>query len=282
MSQHDYVFANQTGASLRADMNLQSLAVVSQNSGATEPTTMYAYMIWEDTTTGITKRRNAGNTAWIAVRGGNTTIASATTPDIFGAAGNLINYTGTTTCTGLVAAPFIGAYRTIFCAAAAPFTAGANLTIDGISSGVTFVAYAGQVIDLYAITTTTFKLVPRTLAGVWVTPTHYSVLNVAASTSQNGMFSISNGICTFALSLNCQATATGAVELGIAIGEGSTSPPASNFTTVQDASGTAVSQANGVAGDVVADITNDRLTLRYVAIDTTNRSFKITGQYRLL
>jgi len=65
MSQHDYVFANQTGASLRADLNLQSLAVVSQNSGATEPTTKYAYMLWADTTTGIFKQRNAANSAWI-------------------------------------------------------------------------------------------------------------------------------------------------------------------------------------------------------------------------
>ena len=67
MSQHDYVFSNQTGASLRADMNLQSLAVVSQNSGATEPTTKYAYMYWADTTTGILKQRNAANTAWISL-----------------------------------------------------------------------------------------------------------------------------------------------------------------------------------------------------------------------
>ena len=67
MSQHDYVFANQTGASLRADLNLNALAVVSQNSETTEPATMYAYMFWADTTTGILKQRNAANSAWISL-----------------------------------------------------------------------------------------------------------------------------------------------------------------------------------------------------------------------
>lgn len=65
MSQHDMDAANQAGVSYRADMNNALLALVSNNSGATEPATKYAYMWWPDTTTGIMKQRNAANTAWL-------------------------------------------------------------------------------------------------------------------------------------------------------------------------------------------------------------------------
>jgi hypothetical protein len=43
------------------------LALVSGHSGATEPTTTYAYMVWNDTTTGLRKVRNAADAAWITV-----------------------------------------------------------------------------------------------------------------------------------------------------------------------------------------------------------------------
>lgn len=67
MAQHDYNVANQAGAGFRSDINSGFAAIVSNNSGATEPATMYAYMWWADTAAGILKRRNAGNTAWISV-----------------------------------------------------------------------------------------------------------------------------------------------------------------------------------------------------------------------
>ena len=67
MSQHDYNIANQAGAAFRADLNAALLAVVSQNSAAAEPATMFAYQFWADTTTGILKQRNAANTAWISI-----------------------------------------------------------------------------------------------------------------------------------------------------------------------------------------------------------------------
>ena len=67
MSQHDYDIANQAGAAFRADLNLLFAAIVSQNSGATEPATKFAYQFWADTTTGILKQRNAANTAWVSI-----------------------------------------------------------------------------------------------------------------------------------------------------------------------------------------------------------------------
>jgi hypothetical protein len=67
MAQHDYSIANASGAAVRADLNNALSAVVTLNSGATEPATMFAYMLWADTTTGLLKQRNSGNTAWITV-----------------------------------------------------------------------------------------------------------------------------------------------------------------------------------------------------------------------
>lgn len=69
MSQHDYVIDNQSGAAFRADLNLVLAALVSQNSGATAPTTTFAHMVWVDTSgaTPVLKMRNAANSAWVTI-----------------------------------------------------------------------------------------------------------------------------------------------------------------------------------------------------------------------
>ena len=67
MAQHDYAIANQSGAAFRADLNNALAAIVSQNSGAAEPSTTYAYMPWADTTAGVMKLRNGANNAWITL-----------------------------------------------------------------------------------------------------------------------------------------------------------------------------------------------------------------------
>ena len=69
MSQEDYVLASgQSGADLRADVQSHLRALLSGNSGASAPGTTYAYMWWYDTTNGLMKQRDSGNTAWI-IRG---------------------------------------------------------------------------------------------------------------------------------------------------------------------------------------------------------------------
>jgi hypothetical protein len=67
MAQHDYNIANQTAASLRADLNNVLSAIVSNNSGATEPADTFANMFWYDTTTNILKIRNEADDAWISL-----------------------------------------------------------------------------------------------------------------------------------------------------------------------------------------------------------------------
>lgn len=66
MSQHDMDLANQAGSAFRADLNLAIAAIVNKSSGAAAPATMFAYMWWADTTTGLLKIRNAANSAWIS------------------------------------------------------------------------------------------------------------------------------------------------------------------------------------------------------------------------
>jgi len=90
MATHDYVIANASGAAVRADLNNALAAIVSNNSNATEPATMYAYQWWADTNAGILKFRNAANDAWIDIvqlDGEYTTIGlengSAAAPSLF-------------------------------------------------------------------------------------------------------------------------------------------------------------------------------------------------------
>ena len=73
MSQADFNIANVSRSLFRQENNESLQALASLSSGATEPTTTYAYMWWADTTTGLLKQRNAANDGWIS----KGTIASA-------------------------------------------------------------------------------------------------------------------------------------------------------------------------------------------------------------
>ena len=62
---HDYVIGNAPGITVRADINSVLQAIVTNNSSATEPATLYPNMWWYDTSTSLLKRRNNANDAWI-------------------------------------------------------------------------------------------------------------------------------------------------------------------------------------------------------------------------
>jgi hypothetical protein len=89
MAQHDYNLANQSGLAFRQDLNNALAAIVSQNSGAAQPSTTYAYQWWADTTTGLLKLRNAANSAWITIgtlASANLGLATAASPTFSGTA----------------------------------------------------------------------------------------------------------------------------------------------------------------------------------------------------
>jgi hypothetical protein len=67
MSQHDGNIGNGAGAVVRADINAALEAILTNNSGATEPAAPYANMWWYDTSTSLLKRRNNANDAWIVL-----------------------------------------------------------------------------------------------------------------------------------------------------------------------------------------------------------------------
>ena len=67
MSQHDYTIGNQSAPNARADINNALAAIVSQNSGATEPASTYANMVWYDSSANILKMRNEADSAWITL-----------------------------------------------------------------------------------------------------------------------------------------------------------------------------------------------------------------------
>lgn len=67
MAQHDYVIDNATNPTVRADINNALQAILTNNSGATAPSTTAANMMWYDTANAILKIRNAANSAWINV-----------------------------------------------------------------------------------------------------------------------------------------------------------------------------------------------------------------------
>jgi hypothetical protein len=87
-----------------------------------------------------------------------TVISHATTAQIWTALGNQIDWTGTATTTAFPTAPQAGAERTLICAGACGFTAGANMLIDGVLSGATVTCAAGDTVIVRAISTTQFKL----------------------------------------------------------------------------------------------------------------------------
>jgi len=107
MSQHDYIISNDTGANVRSDLNNALGAIASVNSGATEPSTTYAYQLWMDTTNNVLKIRNSANSAWytlpispvanntVDINGG--TIDGATIGGSSAGAGTFTNLTATGT-----------------------------------------------------------------------------------------------------------------------------------------------------------------------------------------
>lgn len=69
-TQHDFDISTSdanTGVTMRSQINAALQAIVNQSAGATEPGTKYPYQFWADTTNGLLKIRNAGNTAWVSL-----------------------------------------------------------------------------------------------------------------------------------------------------------------------------------------------------------------------
>jgi hypothetical protein len=65
MAQEDYFISNSAGAVVRAEINGTFEAIATQNSGPVAPGVTFSNMWWYDESTGLLKRRNSANTAWV-------------------------------------------------------------------------------------------------------------------------------------------------------------------------------------------------------------------------
>jgi hypothetical protein len=81
MSTHDYVIANASGATVRADINNALLAIASNNSNGSDPSTTYAYQWYMDTGDNKLKFRNSANNAYITIGTFTTTTTTITQTD---------------------------------------------------------------------------------------------------------------------------------------------------------------------------------------------------------
>lgn len=106
------------------------------------------------------------------------------------------------------------------------------------------------------------------------TPTLTNTTNVAASTPRIAQWLRVGNVVTVSGQLDIDPTSTGATLLGISL------PVPSNFANAFSLGGTASSMTitNESAG-IEADATNDRASLKYVAVDTTNHTMAYTFTY---
>jgi len=67
MSQHDLNIANALSATARSDMNSALVALGTNSSGSTAPSTTHANMTWYDTSSNLLKQRSEADDAWISI-----------------------------------------------------------------------------------------------------------------------------------------------------------------------------------------------------------------------
>lgn len=169
---------------------------------------------------------------------GYPTITSATSPDIFGAAGATISINNSTpvTATSFAACTSaqVGSKKKIIPAQNWNITASASLEVDGYTSG-THLMPAGANIEVIATSTTTFKVTTIFAQGTF-TPTFALATPGTSSftyTTQHGSFTKIGAEWVLYVELVCSASSagTGSGSLSIAGFPAAVSEPAGNYIT---------------------------------------------------
>jgi len=199
MAQHDYILANQSGAAFRSDLNNGLAAIVSQNSGAAQPSTTYAYQWWADTTTGLLKIRNAANNAWITIG----TLADANLGLLSLAGGTL---TGNLTLNAQSDLRLADADSSNWVALQAPATVATNLTLtapaaDGSAdqslvtngSGVLSFASRSRLVRGTSVASTSGVSISFTSLPNWIKKITMMINGVSTSGSADILIRLSTG-----------------------------------------------------------------------------------------
>ena len=241
MAQHDYIIANQSGAAFRADLNNGLAAIVSQNSGAAQPSTTYAYQWWADTTTGLLKLRNAANSAWITVgtlASTNLGLATLASPTFTGTvtipAGASISgfaplasptFTGTVAVPNLNGGPLAGMRNAIINGA---------MVVDqrnggaSVSSGVGVTTYT---VDRWSVAATGAAVTVQrqgTAANYWLNITgaaSNTIVNIRQRIEALNIATLASASVTF--SFDCSSTTATSLSIGVSCASAS-----DDFTTV--------------------------------------------------
>lgn len=161
-AQEDMNVANGDGATVRGDINAQLGALITNSSGATTPSTTFAFQWWADTASDLMKIRNAANSAWIVhfklstggfIQGADIASAAALpvlADDIFN------DVTGTTGITSIDALG-IGTYKILQFDDAVTITHHAtNLILPG---GKNIITVAGDILCFYEYASNDWRLI---------------------------------------------------------------------------------------------------------------------------
>lgn len=127
------------------------------------------------------------------------------------------------------------------------------------------------------VTAAVTAAIAAAVANGTYTPTLTNVTNLDSSGASVCAYVRVGTAVTVSGRVDLDPTAAGAVELGISL------PIASNFTDNRQCAGVAFS--NAVAGQgaaILSDLTNDRASLQFVAVDTSNRVMMFVFQYQVL
>jgi hypothetical protein len=115
----------------------------------------------------------------------------------------------------------------------------------------------------------------QVLPGTY-TPTLTNTSNISASSANICSVSQEGNLVTVTGSVSVTPTGVGDISLGISL------PIASAFTNATDADGIATLTNNAGYGALIADATNDRLTLSGNATATGARTWRFTAQYKVI
>ena len=108
------------------------------------------------------------------------------------------------------------------------------------------------------------------------TPTLTNTTNIGASTARLcTYFRVGNAV-TVSGQVDIDPTATGAVLMGMSL------PIASNFSTAYQCGGTIAAKAFVEAGMIEGDAANNRASINFIAVDTTNHTFGFTFTYQVI
>lgn len=127
---------------------------------------------------------------------------------------------------------------------------------------------------------TTGKILPAALSADEYTPTLTNVGNISASDTPSGFYFQAGSYVIVYFQADATASGAGECTLGVSI------PVASNFAASTDAKGDASgdnqSSTENVTGRVIADTTNDRLSIVFTATAAQEYRLRGSAMYKII